>query len=110
MTLQDLFDELLDKRTFTVRLGSRQQAESLRVQLVVKWGKYKVSMDACGFLAEDLQDCSMCMTTGKGEQAGTYTFLLQPKRRSVVSYELVGAEAAAEAVAVEVTPNTGAEE
>lgn len=87
MTLQELFDTLLDTRQVQVVL-SKDQAESLRVQLVKKWNKYKLDMDAVGFLADDLQRCSLCRRTSATAD-GTYTFSLEPKKRSLTQYEVL---------------------
>lgn len=87
MTLQELFDTLLVERSVEVHL-SKQQAESLRVQLVRKWNQYKVMMDSCGFLSTDLASCSL----GRRAPAtpdSPYTFVLAPRQRSAVEYTVV---------------------
>lgn len=86
MTLSDLFDQLLTDRSVTVELD-KQTAESLRVQLSKKWSKYKVEMDACGFLSDDLAACSLMRR--RGETEGSYEFVLAPKQRSAVSYTIL---------------------
>lgn len=88
MTLQELFDELLDTRSVTLQLGTVKQVESLRVQLTIKWNKYKDDLSACGFLSEELEACSLCKTSSRSEP-GKVTFLLQPKRRTAISYEII---------------------
>lgn len=90
MTLQDLFDTLLLERKALVQID-KSGAESLRIQLVKKWNKYKVELDALGFLAADLQDCSICRRNPETE-GGPYQFFLMPRRKHKVEYTIVTPE------------------
>lgn len=95
MTLQELFDTLLIERSVEVQL-SKQQAESLRVQLVRKWNQYKAMMDGCGFLGEELASCSLGRRSPTTPD-GHYTFVLAPRQRTVVEYTIVTNESSEDA-------------
>ena len=89
MQLQEMFDELLIERSIKVYI-SKQQAESLRTQLAKKWKKYKDSMDACGFLSDDLAACSLgrrSPATDDGSEP--YEFLLAPRSKSSIEYQVL---------------------
>lgn len=87
MTLQEVFDQLILERKVIVQLD-KQQAESLRVLLVKKWGKYKRELDALGFLSDDLVNCSLCRKSPTEEESG-YTFLLREYTRSKTEYTVL---------------------
>lgn len=84
MNLQELFDLLLEKRQLTVP-GSKEQLESLRVMLGRKLKAYKENLDKYGFLSEELAACVLSRKSGDGEM----TFVLAPKRKFAVTYEIV---------------------
>lgn len=90
MTLQDLFDQLILERTVVVQVD-KKQAESLRVQLVKKWGKYKRELDALGFLSDDLANCSLCRTPPTETEPG-YTFSLAEFARPRIEYTVLVSE------------------
>lgn len=87
MTLQDLFDELLATRSVTLQV-SGSEAHSLRVQLAVKWKRYKDMMSSCGFLSEELEACSLRRSTSKTKPVTT-TFLLAPPDQVQKTYEIL---------------------
>jgi len=86
MTLQDIFDTLVLERRVTVQLD-KSKAESLRVQLVKKWSKYKIDLDSLGFLEDDLAACSLCRRTLSNSQG--YEFLLEPRLKQTINYEVL---------------------
>lgn len=91
MTLQDLFDQLLTERVVLLAL-SKQESESLRVQLAKKWSLYKSTLDSCGFLSEELAACSLMRRPG--ETDGTYEYLLAPRQRQLREYTILPASPA----------------
>ena len=89
MQLQEMFDELLIERSIKVYI-SKQQAESLRTQLAKKWKKYKDSMDACGFLSDDLSACSLLRRAPAAKDGSEpYEFLLAPHNKSSIEYQVL---------------------
>lgn len=88
MTIQDLFDLLLFERRIIVQVPDAVAAENLRIQLAKKWSSYKSSMDACGFLAEDLAACSLCRGEPESYECGA-VFELRPRKQQKVEYTIV---------------------
>jgi len=92
MTLQELFDKLLDDRAVNVACDFRT-AENLRARLCRKWSKYKTDMDAVGFLSEELAACSMGMRVVMGADGeklpDAYTFTLAPRLKTTFEYKIL---------------------
>lgn len=84
MSLQELFDLLLEERQITVP-GSKSELESLRVQLAKKWKQYRDSLDSCGFLSDELATCGISRKSGDG----VVIFSLSPVTRKKIEYQII---------------------
>jgi hypothetical protein len=87
VTLLELFDALLLDRKLTLRIETKQRAESLRVSLVRKFSNYKTQMDAIGFLDPSLEVCGCSLQWDKESKLATIA--LRPRTVVSIQYELI---------------------
>ena len=87
MILSELFDALLLDRELTLRIETKQQAESLRVSLVRKFSSYKQQMNAIGFLDPSLEDCGCSLQWD--HESKLATVFLRTRKVIAIQYELI---------------------
>ncbi len=94
MSLQELFDYLLEHKSCKLRLKDGHHANSLRTSLSRKWAKEKNDRNDLGFLTADVKYLAISMDVGPiAEDMGSqeFTFHLRPRSRSKIEYEILPA-------------------
>jgi hypothetical protein len=92
MSLQELFDYLQEHRKCTLALPDVGAAHNLRVMLVKKWSREKISRDNLGFLSADARYLCISMEHGPvavDGQSQEFTFHLRTRTRSKVEYTIL---------------------
>ena len=89
MTIPEIFNLLLDMKAPVISC-SKAEAESLRVQLVKRWSKYKRELDSVGML-DDARKALACSCQWD-EEAGTAKYLLREPTRKPVEFKVISME------------------
>jgi hypothetical protein len=89
VTIPEIFSMLLDGERVVIAC-SPEQGESLRIQLVKRWSKYKRELDAVGFLGADKAEL-VCSCT-RDATSGTTAYLLRKTVRQPLQFTIIPSE------------------